>query len=276
MSITPQALKSRPECFLRMTGVSIEVFEKIALDCTPLWEDTLIKTKHLPGRPYGLPDIEMHLLGLLLYYRCYTTQLYLGFLFNVSESCICRSIKRLEPILAKTVALKKDRTMTQEELEDMIIDCTEQPIQRPKKKQKKYYSGKKKRHTIKTELRIRGDGKILSTSPPTPGKVHDFNIYKAGKPPPPRCRVYADSGYQGLDKKHKQTEIPFKKPKRGKLTPEEKEYNHALSSYRVRVEHKIGELKVFKILSDTYRNFRKGYGLKMNIVTGIVNIKNGF
>lgn len=62
MSITPQALKSRPECFLRMTGVSIEVFEKIALDCTPLWEDTLIKTKHLPGRPYGLPDIEMHLL----------------------------------------------------------------------------------------------------------------------------------------------------------------------------------------------------------------------
>ena len=276
MHITPHALKARPQFFLRMTGLSIKEFEKIFQSCAPIWAKKIVKPKRLSGRPYGLADMETHLLSLLLYYRCYTTQLYLGFLFGVSESCICRSIKRLEPILVKIVAIKKDRTLTQKDLEEMIIDCTEQPIQRPKRKQKKYYSGKKKRHTIKTELRIRGDGKIISTSPPTPGKIHDFKLYKSTKPPPEECRVYADSGYQGLDKKHHQTEIPFKKPKKGKLTAEEKEYNHALSSFRVRVEHKIREIKIFKIMSDTYRNHRKAYGLKMNIVTGIVNLKAGF
>lgn len=115
--------------------------------------------------------------------------------------------------MASVMALKKDRTLTEEELSEVIVDCTEQPIQRPKKRQKKYYSGKKKRHTIKTEIRITGDGKIKHRSKSYPGSCHDFEIYKQETPLPPQCRIYADSGYQGLDKRHKQTEIPFKKPR---------------------------------------------------------------
>lgn len=276
MSISLKKLKSRPQVFLRLTGVSINDFEKIEQKCKPLWDKRVIKKKKLSGRPYGLSDLEMHLLCLLLYYRCYTSQLFLGFMLGVDDSCISRSIKRLEPILAKVISIKKDRTLTQEGLEELIIDCTEQPIQRPKKGQKKYYSGKKKRHTIKTEIRITGNGKIKGVSKSSPGKKHDFEIYKDEKPPPRKCRTYGDSGYQGIGNLRSEFEIPYKKPKKGKLDAEQKEYNTALSSFRVRVEHKIRELKTFNILSYTYRNFGKGYGLKFNIIAGIVNLKNGF
>ncbi len=189
---------------------------------------------------------------------------------------ICRSIKRIEPILAKVVAIKKDRTLTQEDLETIVIDCTEQPIERPKKRQKRYYSGKKKHHTIKTELQITEGGRITSVSKPHPGKVHDFEIRKRGSPLPGNSRAYVDSGYQGLDKLHEETELPYKKPKNGHLLPAEREYNRGLSSFRVRVENKIREVKIFRIMSERYRNKRRGYGLKFNIVSGLVNMKNGF
>lgn len=89
-------------------------------------------------------------------------------------------------------------------------------------------------------------------------------------------RAYGDSGYQSLDKLHKATEIPYKTPKNGQLSVEEKEYNGRLSCFRVRVENKIRELKIFRIICERYRNKRRRYGLKFNIVGGIVNFKNGF
>lgn len=276
MSLCIKKLRSRPQTFLRMTGLSVQDFEKVVQKCRPLWEAQVVGRKKVSGRPWGLGDLEAHLLCLLLYYRTYTTHLFLGFLFDVHETCVCRGVKRLEPLLAKVMALKKDRTLSEKDLQEMIVDCTEQPIQRPQKKQKRYYSGKKKRHTLKTEIRVSGSGRITGISKPSPGRKHDFEVYKGEKPPPRSSRVYADSGYQGLDKKHKQTEIPFKKPPKGSLNREEKEYNRALSSFRVKIENKIRELKIFNILSLPFRNFRKGYGIKMNIIAGFVNLKAGF
>ncbi|MDQ7033238.1 MAG: transposase family protein [Desulfonauticus sp.] len=268
-------LKARPRVFSRLVGVSVKEFEVIAQKCLPLWDKTKNKKK-VSGRPYGLGVFEMHLLCVLLYYRAYISQLFLGFLFNVDSACICRSIKRLEPILAQVVTIKKDRTLTEEEVTKAIVDCTEQKIQRPGKKQRKYYSGKKKLHTLKTEIRISDKGKILSVSNPEPGSKHDFAIYKKQRPLHRNCHIYADSGYQGLDKKRSKVSIPIKKPRDRKLTSEEKKYNRDLSSFRVRVENKIRQLKIFNILSQTYRNFCKGYKIKMNIIAGIVNLKAGF
>lgn len=97
------------------------------------------------------------------------------------------------------------------------------------------------------------------------------------KPPVPKeTGVYADSGYKGLDKLHTQTELPYKKKKTKELDAEEKEYNGALSRYRVIVEHIIGDLKTFRILSERFRNKRKRHNLNFNIIGGIVNMKNGF
>ncbi|MBL8677386.1 MAG: transposase family protein, partial [Alphaproteobacteria bacterium] len=99
-------LQNRPRNFHRITGVSIEQFEEIALKCEGEWEKKVIKPKKLEGRPYGVGDLKEHLLTLLIYYRCYTTQEFLGILYRVDDSCVCRSIKRIEPILAKVVAIK--------------------------------------------------------------------------------------------------------------------------------------------------------------------------
>jgi transposase len=79
-----------------------------------------------------------------------------------------------------------------------------------------------------------------------------------------------------LDKLYQATELPYKKSKNHKLDKEEKEYNAGLSRLRVKVENILAKIKVFRILSDRYRNKRKGYSLKINIVAGIINLKNGF
>jgi len=251
-----ERLTRRPQSFQRVTGLSLEQFDDVVLRCRPKWERRIIKPRKLDGRPYGVGNLEDHILTLLLYYRCYITQEFIGMLYGVDDSCICRSIKRLEPILATVVGIKKDRTLTQEELETIIIDCTEQPIERPKKK--KYYSGKKKNHTIKTEIQMVESGRIISVSKAYPGTVHDFEVRKQGPPLPEKSRTYVDSGYQGLDKVHQATELPYKKPKNGELTSEEKEYNRGLASFRVRVETKLREIKIFRIIAERYRNKRRG------------------
>ena len=232
--------------------------------------------KKVSGRPYGLKGIEEHLLCLLLYYRSYITHAFLGVLFGVDDSVICCSFRRIEPIVAQVISVKKVRHLSKKEVSTLLIDCTEQPIERPNRKQKQYYSGKKKRHTLKTEVQITENRRIVSVSAPHPGSVHDMEIRKRGSPLPKDSMAYVDSGYQGLHKVHAATEYPYKKSKNKPLTKKEKQYNSGLSRFRVRIENKIAQLKKFKILSDRYLNKRRGYGIKFNIIAGIVNLQAGF
>lgn len=213
---------------------------------------------------------------MLLYYRSYITQLFVGFLFGIDDSRVYRIIQKLEPILAKEMALTKTKHLSQEKVETLIIDATEQPIERPSRNQKQYYSGKKKRHTIKTEIRITRKGRIVHVSRSSRWAMHNFALHKKEPPIPPDRRVFVDSGYQGLDKRHQATELPYKATQTKSLDREEKEYNHALSRYRVIVENSIGDIKTFQILSDRYRNTHQRYGIKFHIIAGIVNLKNGF
>jgi transposase len=139
------------------------------------------------------------------------------------------------------------------------------------------YSGKKKR-TNKTEIRIipQGKGRIVHVSKTRPGSMHDFALYKEEPPIPKDTTTFVDLGYQGLDKLHSSTELPFKSSKNKPLDAEDKAYNHALSRIRVKVENILASIKAFRILSDRYRNKNKRYNLKFNIIAGIVNLKNGF
>jgi len=275
MSLKYTKIKKSPIIFNRLFGVSVSQFEEILLKIEPQWQQQVISRYKRPGRDYKLELADMLLL-LLLYYRSYITQVFVGYLFGVDDSRVCRIIQKLEPILAGEMALTKTKRLSQEEVETLIIDATEQQIERPSKHQKRYYSGKKKRHTLKTEIRITRKGRIVHVSKPRQGSMHDFALYKEEPPIPPDSRAFVDSGYQGLDKLHKATELPYKATKTKPLDKEEKEYNHALSRYRVIVENIIGDIKTFKILSDRYRNKRKRYGIKFHIIAGIVNLKNGF
>jgi len=83
----------------------------------------------------------------------------------------------------------------------------------------------------------------------------------------------ADSGYQGLNKQHQNSQTPQKKSKHHPLTKEEKASNRAISRRRVGCEHIIGRLKVFKILSERYRNRRKRFGLRFNLIAALCNLE---
>jgi len=78
-----------------------------------------------------------------------------------------------------------------------------------------------------------------------------------------------DSGYQGIQKYDHRAVTPFKRPRGGELTDGQKAYNRSLSKERIKVECVIREIKIFKVLSDTYRNRCENHSIK----TGIANMK---
>ena len=275
MQLSYNKLSQQPRVFLKLTGVSVDTFNQLIKRLEPCFEQ-LAAQKLLPGRTSRLATNADKLLCVLLYYRTYITHTFMGYLFNLHNSNICRLIKKIEPMLAKKVTIKKDRSLTVEKVLKLLADVTETPTQRPTNKQKKSYSSKKKRHTIKTEIVMEDSGKIVSVSKSHKGRTHDFKIRKAEKPLPINPIKLADSGYQGWQKLQSHVVLPYKKSKKKSLTKEEKDHNKQLSSKRMQVEHKIRDLKLFKIISDVYRNFQKKYNLRFNIIAGIVNIKYGF
>lgn len=83
----------------------------------------------------------------------------------------------------------------------------------------------------------------------------------------------ADSGYTGLDQLHENSSTPKKKSKYHALTAEEKKANRNLAQKRIFVENVIGRLKVFRILSERYRNRRKRFQLRFNLIAAIYNLE---
>lgn len=106
------------------------------------------------------------------------------------------------------------------------------------------------------------------------GKTHDFKLFKKSKLPLNKNKqVKVDSGYQGLQEIHSNSELPRKSTKLHPLTKKEKRMNLKLSKIRVTVEHVIGKIKVFKIIAERYRNRRKYYDLRMQLICGIYNFE---
>jgi hypothetical protein len=106
------------------------------------------------------------------------------------------------------------------------------------------------------------------------GKQHDFRLFKeSGVHIHPEIRSLTDTGYQGIHKIHHNSELPKKKTKKNPLTKEDKKKNRELSSERVLNENVIGMVKRFKIIADRYRNRRKRFGLRFNLIAGIYNFE---
>jgi len=106
------------------------------------------------------------------------------------------------------------------------------------------------------------------------GKRHDFRLFKESKTQiHPTIGIVTDTGYQGLQKIHAKTHMPKKKSKKNPLTKEDKRNNQQLSRERVLNENVIGNLKRFKIIADRYRNRRKRFSLRFNLIAGIYNLE---
>jgi len=261
--------------FRRLFGINPVEFEELLAISSSLWEKEVVGNYKRPGRFPQLTLREMILL-LLLYYRHYITQEFVGMLFNHHKANVCRIIQKLEPVLLKVMKLPERDGLSEEEVHNLILDATDNQIERPKRNQEKYYSGKKKRHTIKTEIRVTKRGRIIGVSETVPGTVHDFKLLENGEEIPQGVWALGDSGYEGIKNINEKSKIPHKKPKGKELTKSQKEENAALSKVRVIVENIIGDIKTFRIMSYRYRNKRIRFNEKFRIIAGIVNVKNGF
>ena len=104
---------------------------------------------------------------------------------------------------------------------------------------------------------------------------HDMKLFRKSRRDLSKAReILADSGYQRLMKLYSQAKTPIKSSKLHPLTDEDKAYNRALSSRRIKVENVFVKVKVFKIFSTTYRNRKRRFGLRMNLVAGIINFES--
>lgn len=220
--------------------------------------------------------VEDQILIMLQYLREYRTYYHIGSYWKISESSVCRIVHKIENILIKSRQFrlpgKKELWQTQTEEELVVMDVMESQIERPKKRQKQFYSGKQKEHTLKTQLIIGQKSGLIICLANGKGKTHDFKLFKnSGVKFGDLIKVIADKGYQGIVKFHQLSKTPIKKKKGKKLTQDEKIYNRELNRLRVKVEHINRRLKIFKILSYPYRNRGKRFGLRANLIAGIHN-----
>lgn len=262
--------KLNAQDFKRFTGVHKLTFE-IMLKA---WEQYHVSQSNA-GRPSKLGRPEQ-LLVALQYWREYRTYFHIAQDWEISESTVCRIVHRVETALIQSgrfrIPGKKYLMKSFGTPNTILIDVTETPIERPKKGQKKYYSGKKKQHTLKCQvLAERNSAKIICLFFGE-GSRHDFNLFKlSGVKIHPEIESLQDSGYQGIRNYHSNSYVPKKKPKNGNLTQLERDYNHALSQERIGIEHINRNLKIFKILAGRYRNRCCRYNLRCNLIAALYN-----
>ena len=160
------------------------------------------------------------------------------------------------------------------------MTAIERPIQRPKDQgtQKAHYSGKKKQHTVKNNLMINTDSKVVFLTASYEGRIHDKRIADmAGYSPPPGSILYQDTGFQGFTCPRVKIIQPAKKPKGRDLMPEEKTKNREIASIRIRVEHAIAGIKRYRIVKDKLRNSKKGFAdLVIETCCGLHNFRLNF
>ena len=207
------------------------------------------------------------LLRCLMYYRTYTTHVFMGLVFNVSSPTVCRRMQAMTALIAGHFRMPERKIKLSEaeqaDLLYLMIDGTGRPVRRPKKSsaRRAKYSGKKKKHTASHQIITDGKKRILVVGCAHHGRKHDKRIYdEAHIEKPPDRLVLGDLGSLGTS-----LEMPLKASKKTRLTKEEQNYNTWHSKRRIGVEHGIGRMKKFNIFADIYRNNRQQNMIAKNV-----------
>ena len=246
----------------------------------------------------------------LVYLRLYCSQSLLSYLFDLDESNVCREFKqRLMPALLEVLPVplrdaplrslvasaseepgkapkKPKRINTLKELleaypeiEEVLIDATEQEVPQPKDKlkRKQAYSGKQHDHTLKTQI-VATKKYILHVFGGLPGSLHDMTVLRASgvvHQIPQGRKVRLDKGYAGTQSAYPSAQVqqPLKAPRKGTLNALERAYNHLLSVLRIPVEHHFARLQKFGCLSGLWRGASKDHEDTFCIISGILNFK---
>jgi len=298
-------LKQRSKHFLSFTGLTVPEFDKLVQDNRQNWQEHRAERliKNLPnrkrklggGRKFALETFEDQLLLTLLFAKSYCSCLLLEYLFNIDSSTVCRTTQMIMSLIEKdgkyiiNLGPRPNKKITTIEelrkvipdLDEILVDCTEQKIPRPQKKAKrnKHHSGKKKSFTIKTQIATTKQGLIVDINKPAPGRQHDYKVFKMSDLPkkiPKATKSFLDSGYQGVrkDLPDLNSTIPYKRFRNGQpLSRSQKIQNTKQRRVRVTIEHTFSQLKKFQILSQTFRNSLDNYESVFGFVANIINFR---
>ena len=181
-----------------------------------------------------------------------------------------------------------------------ITDGTHTPAERTNDSDwnRATYSGKNKAHTYNTNITTAPDGTIIGISETVPGSTNDLTLLResppdfgeiseaAADPETPEedrpINIY-DRGYQGIQKDTPGAETWIGKkrnagsdPETGGLTQEDLDHNTEVTRVRIVVEHAIGRIKQYRVMTRPYHGTPDEFNDELNIVTGLVNLKHGW
>ena len=300
-------LVHHPRKLYRMTGLTLDQFQTLTTRLSPLWEQaertrlSQRKRQHAIGQgtKYKLSTLADKLLCVLIFHRFYLTDELLGWLVGLDASNVCRLQQRLEPLLgqaadpalglslrrrlppgAKKIGTVEELLHVCPEFAEVITDATEQQRRRPPPRtQRRWYSGKRKRHTVKTQITINKAGRILLVSDSVPGRCHDYRLFqRAGTAMqvPRAAPHYVDLGYDGAptDYPDYRIVVPVKRRRNHRvLTRAERRFNRLHAQLRVRVEHVLSRVKKYQVLAQVYRHRIADYNRRFRTVAALANFR---
>ena len=305
MILSEARLRGVPAVFRAMTGLDVVEFDALAADLVPSIAAAATAEQDRRrgrrrrraaggGHPFSLSFREQLLL-VVVWLRVYPTSPVLGFLFGVSHPTVLRTIARGLPILEQagrdTMRLPghgERGRRSRQALPDLlaaipelavIVDSFEQRVQRPRDQEEadRHYSGKKKQHTLKSQVAIHaGSGKVVDVPDSVCGPTGDLTLLKASgllDRLDPDVGLLGDLAYVGVAPLHPAGLgfTPRRKP-RGKPRPAgDVAYNTAFAAARIGVEHTIGRLRRYQALAQLDRHHRRDHAARVRAVAGLVN-----
>jgi hypothetical protein len=297
MILRREHLGHHPAVFRSMTGLTVAAFDRMLPGLLAAFEADRRRRLDRPDRQrapgggdtFDLAVADQFLLAVV-WLRHYPTQEALGYLFGVSDSTALRAVRRCLPALEAqgqdTMRLPDPGRFNRKPLPALlrdtpalavIVDTFEQRTHRPRRRQRAYYSGKKKAHTLKSQVAVDEGGRIADVGQSRPGPWADLKVFKrsglAGRLAQARVGVLGDLAYLGVDGlvKGLRGASPRRKPRGQGRPPADKRYNRAFARRRVKVEHGIGRLRRFQALSAVNRHGRRRHEARVRAVAGLVN-----
>jgi hypothetical protein len=297
MILRREHLGQHPAVFRSMTGLTVEAFDQLLPELRAAFAADRRRRLDRPGRQRAVGGgddfdlgIDDQLLLTIVWLRQYPTQECLGYLFGTSDSTALRAIRRCLPLLEQsgkdTMRLPDPGRGHRRDLPALlkgtpalavIVDTFEQRTQRPRRRQRAYYSGKKKAHTLKSQVAVDEEGHIVDVGPSRPGRWADLKVLRrsglVGKLIRAQVGALGDLGYVGLDglSPRLRGATPRRKPRGRERPPEDRRYNRAFARRRIRVEHGINRLRRYQALSQVDRHHRRGHTARVRAVAGLVN-----
>ena len=233
------------------------------------------------GRRRGLTPYQ-EVLMTLVYLRHNVSHEVVGALFGVSADTSENTFHEVVAVLREVCPAnrfdaekrwqKGEPTWTPQKKDHVLLDSFETPVRRPSQDdaQRRVYSGKKKRPTLKSQVVTDVAGEILDIDAGHRGPLSDKKVYEQSHVEQqfPDAQKQGDLGYQGVAGMI----VPHKKPKGGELPPEQKEENKALSSVRVHGEPGIRRIKGWRIVREDYRLALGLFPMIASTVVGLVQL----